>query len=69
MGGEGRGDVEKREGGDGGEEMGSSQEGEGDDRGREENTGLIPKCTPLILMVNLCTPIKQELHTPIMPPM
>ena len=32
------------------------------------DTGLIQKCTHLILMVNQCTPIKQELHTPIMPP-
>ena len=33
-----------------------------------KDTGLIPKCTHLFLMVNLCTPIKQELHTPSMPP-
>ena len=53
---EGEGEEEKREGG---EERGW---------GRRDTEMHPPKCTHLIQMVNLCTLIKQELHTPIMPP-
>ena len=70
--------MEERWRGVGGEKR-EREEGKGGngERGREGRTRglgevreiwLIPKSTHLILMVNLCTPIKQELHTPIMPP-
>ena len=56
-----------REGRDRGEVRGIDARGKAI-RKKGGDTGLIPKCTHLILMVNLCTPIKQELHIPIMPP-
>ena len=58
-------EVRREIGGERRGRRGDGNQSEGDEGGRRD-PGLIPKCTHLILMVKQGTPIKQELHTPIM---